>query len=83
MCCTEEDCTSEFGFVGYAKTQGKEKNDRVSNDMDKWIISVGKHKGMIDGKTFVLIQNILLNNADKNVKFKQSHNPVALLSGLL
>ena len=83
MCCTEKDCIGEFGFVGYAKTQGTAKNDRVSNDMDKWIISVGKHKGMIDGKTFVLVQNILLNNADKNVKFKQSHNPVALLSGLL
>ena len=83
MCCTEEDCTGEFGFIGYAKTQGTAKNDRVSNDMNKWIISVGKHKGMIDGKTFVLVQNILLNNADKNVKFKQSHNPVALLSGLL
>lgn len=83
MCCTEDDCTGEYGFVGYAKTQVTAKNERVNNESDKWIISVGKHKGIIHGKTFVLIQDILCNNADKNIKFKQSHNPVALLSGLL
>lgn len=83
MCCTEDDCTGEYGFVGYAKTQGTAKNERINNDSEKWIITVGKHKGIIDGRTFVLIQNILCSNADKNIKFKQSHNPVALLSGLL
>ena len=83
MCCTESDCTGEFGFVGYAKTQVTAKNERINNDSEKWIISVGKHQGIIDGKTFVLIQNILCNNADKNIRFKQSHNPTALLSGLL
>ena len=83
MCCTESDCTGEFGFVGYAKTQVTAKNERINNDSEKWIISVGKHQGIIDGKTFVLIQNILCNNADKNIRFKQSHNPMALLSGLL
>lgn len=83
MCCTQEDCTGEYGFVGYAKTQVTAKNERVSNNSNKWVISVGKHNGIIDGKTFVSIQNILDCNADKNIKFKQSHNPVALLSGLL
>ena len=83
MCCTESDCTGEFGFVGYAKTQVTAKNERINNDSEKWIIAVGKHQGIIDGKTFVLIQNILCNNADKNIRFKQSHNPTALLSGLL
>lgn len=83
MCCTESDCIGDFGFVGYAKTQVTAKNERINNDSEKWIISVGKHQGIIDGKTFVLIQNILFNNADKNIRFKQSHNPTALLSGLL
>lgn len=83
MCCTIDDCTGDCGFVGYAKTQGAARSDRIINDTDKWIISVGKHKGIIDGKTFAFVQNILLNNADKNIRFKQSHNPVALLSGLL
>ena len=52
MCCTIDDCTGESGFVGYAKTQGTTNSNRISNriinDSDKWIISVGKHKGIID-----------------------------------
>lgn len=83
MCCTIDDCTGEFGFVGYAKTQGTTNSNRIINDSDKWIISVGKHKGIIDGQTFVQVQNILTSNTDKKIRFKQSHNPVALLSGLL
>ncbi len=83
MCCTIDDCTGEFGFVGYAKTQGTTNSNRIINDSDKWIISVGKHKGIIDGRTFVQVQNILTSNTDKKIRFKQSHNPVALLSGLL
>lgn len=83
MCCTIDDCTGEFGFVGYAKTQGTAKSERVINNSDKWVISVGKHKGIIDGKTYAMVQNTLLTNADKNIRFKQSHNPMALLSGLL
>ena len=83
MCCTEEDCTGEYGFVGYAKTQVASNNDRIINDCDKWIISVGKHKGIIEGKKFALVQHIISMNADKSIRYKQPHNPVALLSGLL
>lgn len=83
VCCAEEDCTGEYGFVGYAKTQTSKSNERLKNDKPNWIISVGKHEGIIDGKTFVLVQNIILGNADKVSKFRQSHNPVALLSGVL
>ena len=43
----------------------------LKNESDKWIISVGKHKGIIHGKTFVLIQDILCNNADKNIKMQK------------
>lgn len=83
MCCTLEDCTGEYGFLGYAKTTASSNNERTINNTDNWIISVGKHKGLIDGKTFVSIQNILSFNADSKTKFKQAHNPLALLSGLL
>lgn len=84
VCCVAEDCTGEYGFVGYCKTQtGYSGVDRFQNEIDKWIISVGRHKGVISGKDFVEVQNILLYNADSKIKFKQSHNPTALLSGLL
>lgn len=84
VCCTPEDCTGEYGFVGYSKTQtSNSDSDRIRNDIDRWIIAVGKHKGIVSGKQFVEVQQILIYNSDDKFKFKQSHNPQALLSGLL
>lgn len=82
VCCTPEDCTGEYGFVGYSKTQ-QDSKERIQSDLSKWIISVGKHTGIITGKDYVEVQKILLTNINYKVKFKQSHNPVALLSGIL
>ncbi len=83
VCFSKEECNGKHGFIGYAKTQVDTKNERIINDLPKWIISIGKHEGIIDGKTFSAAQKILAYNVDSKIKFKQSHNPVALLSGLL
>ncbi|MGN1481049.1 recombinase family protein [Porcipelethomonas sp.] len=87
LCCNEEECDGEYGFIGYAKTQvaqSKDKiSDRIINELPKWIISIGEHQGIIDGKSFVEVQEQLALNIDKGIRFKQSHNPVALLSGVI
>jgi site-specific DNA recombinase len=82
ICCTLEDCDGQAGFVGYRKTTAV-SDSRRNATIDEWIIAVGKHKGLIKGKSWVEVQHILSENADCKQKFTQSHNPVALLSGIL
>ncbi len=87
LCFKESECTGKYGFMSYAKTQVSQSidksTDRIINDSPEWIISIGKHQGIIDGKSFTEVQELLKLNVDKGIRFKQSHNPVALLSGVL
>ena len=80
LCFTREDCTGDFGFTSYSKTN---KESRELKEVENWIISIGKHKGIIDSRKWVEAQNTLEENSDKKVKFSQSHNKEALLSGIL
>ena len=80
LCFTKEDCNGEFGFTSYNKT------DNINNTLlncEDWIVAVGKHKGIIESQQWINAQFILIENADSKSKFKQSHNPTALLSGIL
>lgn len=50
-------------------------------DIEDWIISVGKHKGIISGKEWILTQSILQENKDKYVR--PNEKTQSLLSGLI
>ena len=82
VCIDNEELDNESGLMGYAKTSsGLYKNQAAS--YESWIISKGKHRGIVSGKEFVRIQQMLADNKEKGEAFRRGRNNVALLSGLL
>ncbi len=76
---------SEFdgvhGIMAYNRSDQQPGKAHKPKPMDEWIVSVGKHKGVIPGKKWVQVQNMLELNKSKSYRKPRSH--VALLSGLL
>ena len=79
----DEKCNGERGFIGYKKTLTQNDDKREATDMSEWTIALGKHKGIIPSKDWIEVQNIIEGNSEKKLGFRQSHNSVALLSGVL
>lgn len=69
------------GIMAYNRTlQHPGKANKVK-PINQWIVSVGKHEGVIPGIEWVRVQNMLERNKSKSYRKPRSH--VALLSGLL
>ncbi|MBP3476648.1 MAG: recombinase family protein [Lachnospiraceae bacterium] len=82
VCIDEEELDGESGLMGYAKTTSTHyKNQNLP--CESWIISKGRHKGIVSGKEFVRVQKLLESNKEKGATFKNTKNSIALLSGLL
>lgn len=78
----EKDFDGTHGLMVYNKTEKKGKtNQVVRKDISEWIVAIGKHKGVISGKDWVEVQQLLDKNADKRYRKPAQNN--ALLSGLL
>lgn len=76
-----DDFDGEHGIIGYCKTE-KTKTGRVKyKDLQDWIVAIGEHKGIITGKEWVEVQNILKMNEDKNYRKPIKNN--AILVGVL
>ncbi len=71
----------KHGIMAYNRTdQPAGKAHRVK-PMDEWIVSVGKHRGIISGKQWVQVQTLLERNRSKS--YRKPRGNVALLPGLL
>ena len=82
VCIDREELDKESGLMGYAKTTSTlYKNQQTP--CETWIISKGRHKGIIAGTEFVRVQKLLEGNRSKGIHFKESRNSVSLLSGLV
>ncbi len=77
----EQDFNGKQGMIAYNKTKQQKHKSVIKNEMDEWIISVGKHEGYIDGKRWINIQNILDRNQNK--RYRRPRKNKALLSGIL
>ena len=82
VCIDEEELDSESGLMGYAKTTSAIYKNQ-STPCESWIISKGRHRGIVSGETFVRVQKLLESNKSKGDRFKNSRNNSSLLSGLL
>ncbi len=78
----EKDFNGDHGLMVYNKTEHKGKNKVViKRDVEDWIISIGKHKGVVSGKEWVEIQELILKNSDMRYRKPSASN--SLLSGLI
>lgn len=82
VCIDEEELDGVHGLISYSKTSSSKYKNKP-NDPSEWIISIAKHKGVISGKDWVKVQQILERNKKKGDSFRKVQNPVALLSGIL
>lgn len=69
------------GIMAYNRTQQQPGKANRIRPMEEWIVSVGKHKGIIEGKTWVKVQTMLGQNRSKS--YRKPRSNAALLSGLL
>ena len=61
ICFLEEACSGKYGQLSYNKRDcSKKSSPRL--EKSKWIIALGKHKGIIPGRDWVTVQNILEAN---------------------
>jgi site-specific DNA recombinase len=82
VCFEKSQCSGKYALLAYNKRDYRKKN-APRQDMDKWIISIGKHKGRISGKKWVAVQNTLKDNIPTGKKPAVMHNDYSLLSGFI
>ncbi len=82
VCFKEKDCSDRFGLLSYNKRDYSKKN-APRLPVDCWIIAIGKHKGIVSGKDWTAVQQILeAGKPDGKTPAKMHHND-SLLSGLI
>ena len=78
----EKDFNGKNGLMVYNKTEQKGKGLAIKKrDVEDWIVSVGKHEGIISGKQWVEVQDILDKNASK--RYRKPGKNSSLLSGII
>lgn len=81
VCFREEDCSDELGLLSYNKRDYKKQNI-PRHEKSEWIIAIGKHKGIVSGKQWVAVQDILEANKPATPR-TNAHNDYSLLSGII
>ena len=69
------------GIMAYNRTDQEKGRSTIYLPPKEWIVSVGKHPGLIPGKVWVSIQESLDRNKSKS--YRKSRSNEALLTGLL
>jgi len=77
----ESDFDGVHGIMAYNRTLQQPGKAHQIKPMEEWIVSVGKHPGVIEGSTWIKAQRILEQNKSKS--YRKPRSNVALLSGLL
>lgn len=73
--------TGTNGIMAYNKTIQKKNTTNKLRDSSEWVVAVGRHPGIISGKDWIKVQNMIDKNKSKT--FRQVKNTNSLLSGIL
>lgn len=71
----------KHGIMAYNRTDQEKGKTTQYNPVSEWIVAVGKHPGLIPGRTWVRVQEALEQNKSK--AFRRPKTNEALLTGLL
>ena len=77
----KDDFDNKHGIMAYNRTDQEKGRATKYLPASEWIVSVGKHPGLIPGKVWVQIQESLERNKSKS--FRKPRSNEALLTGLL
>ena len=78
---SREEFDGIHGLMAYNRTDQVKGKATVYNPVSEWIVSVGKHPGIIPGKLWVAVQDNLEQNKSKS--YRRPRKNTALLTGLL
>lgn len=81
IACSKKEFSGKDGVMAYNKNLVKKGKSVKNKDMSDWIIALGKHKGIISGKDWIKVQEIMYKN--RSLAPRQSTSQTALLSGFL
>lgn len=82
ICFEENDCCGSFGLLAYNKRDYKKKN-APRLPVERWIVAIGKHRGLISGHKWSTVQKIIEENIPTGKKPAKMHNDYSLLSGVI
>ena len=69
------------GLIAYSKRIEKKGKTQIDKDIKDWIISIGKHEGIINSNDFIKTWNLLEKNKDK--RFRKPRQNESILSGII
>ena len=78
ICRNKKEWNGSFGVTAYNKRDYSKGAKR--NNISDWIISIGKHQGIVGGKDWVFIQNYFHHNSKEKII---NTSELGLLSGLI
>lgn len=82
VCFDKQGCSDHYALLVYNKRDYRIKR-APRQEIDKWIVAKGKHRGLISGEKWVKVQDILKDNVPTGKKPAIMHNSYALLSGII
>ena len=77
----EKNFNGKNGMLAYNRTDQKKGQTTINLPVEEWIVTVGKHQGIISGTDWVKAQELLTQNKSK--AYRRPRNNQALLTGLL